>query len=195
MEAAPQVIVLAGANGSGKTTSSRKLLAETLIVMPFVNADMIAQGLAGFNPESTAIAAGRIMLERLRELAEHRENFAFETTLAARSYAGWLKTLRESGYHVRLLYFWLESPDLAVARVAQRVAAGGHHVPEATIRQRYKRSVRNFLTLYRSIVDVWQIHDNSLQNQLNLVAEATETGEHVYDEVRWDLFQRSGADE
>src|SRR5712664_2084844 len=117
----PQVVALAGANGSGKTTSARTILAETLDVMPFVNADTIAQGLSGFDPAGAAIEASRIMLERLHALAKRGDDFAFETTLAARSYAGWLKSLRVSGYHVRLVYFWLDSPDLAVARVAQRV--------------------------------------------------------------------------
>src|SRR4051812_41459535 len=107
MDAMPQVVVLAGANGSGKTTSSRMVLAETLKVMPFVNADVIAQGLSGFDPANAAVEASRIMLERLRELADRREDFAFETTLAARTYSGWLKAIRETGYHVRLVYFWL----------------------------------------------------------------------------------------
>src|SRR5262249_44901626 len=152
----PQVVVLAGANGSGKTTSARTLLAETLNVMPFVNADTIAQGLSGFDPAAAAIEASRIMLERLRALAEKREDFAFETTLAARTYAPWLRSLRASGYFVRIVYIWLSTPDLNVERVALRVRSGGHDVPEATVRQRYKRSVHNFLTLYRSIADQWR---------------------------------------
>src|SRR5579859_1849411 len=104
MDAVPQVVVLAGANGAGKTTSSRTILAETLKVMPFVNADAIAQGLAGFDPASAAVEASRIMLERLHTLAERREDFAFETTLAARTYAPWFRQLREHGYFVRLVY-------------------------------------------------------------------------------------------
>src|SRR6266851_3407473 len=106
-DSAPSVIVLGGINGAGKTTSARTLLAETLAVMTFVNADVIAQGLAGFDPDSAAVEASRIMLERLHQLADRRENFAFETTLAARSYAPWLKRLRETGYQVHLFYFWL----------------------------------------------------------------------------------------
>ena len=131
----PTVIVLAGINGAGKTTSSRSLLANTLKLMTFVNADIIAQGLSGFAPEAAAIRAGRIMLEQLEELATERADFAFETTLAARTYAGWLDKLRQSGYDVHLFYFWLNSPDLAIGRVSSRVKKGGHHVPEPTIRQ------------------------------------------------------------
>src|SRR5437588_3177373 len=103
----PTVIVLAGINGAGKTTAARSLLANTLKVMTFVNADVIAQGLSGFDPGAAAVRAGRIMLEQLHELAAQRADFAFETTLAGRTYAAWLDSLRESGYEVHLFYFWL----------------------------------------------------------------------------------------
>src|SRR5258707_14460501 len=103
----PTVIVLAGINGAGKTTASRSLLANTLRVMTFVNADVIAQGLSGFDPDAAAIRAGRIMLEQLQELAAQRANFAFETTLAGRTYADWLDSLRTTGYRIHLFYFWL----------------------------------------------------------------------------------------
>lgn len=140
MADAPTCIVLAGINGAGKTSASRAILAEALRLMTFVNADTIAMGLSGFNPNSTAFEAGRIMLERLHKLADQRESFAFETTLAGRMYADWLKRLRESGYKVYLFYFRLKSAELAIERVANRVHAGGHHVPDATIRQRFSRS-------------------------------------------------------
>jgi len=110
VETFPIVIVLAGPNGAGKTTASRTLLAETLEVMTYVNADVIAQGLAGFDPDSAAIEASRIMLERVHALAEQRADFAFETTLAGRSYVPWLKEFRSRGYYVDLVYFWLSSP-------------------------------------------------------------------------------------
>jgi predicted ABC-type ATPase len=175
----PSVIVLAGPNGAGKTTSARTLLADTLSVLTFVNADVIAQGLSGFDPDSAAVEASRIMLLRLRELAEQRANFAFETTLAARSYANWLRQLRAAGYTVRLFYFWLHSADTAVARVAQRVRMGGHHVPEAAIRQRYNRSVRNFFTLYQPLANEWQVYDNSGGEGPRLVAGRAEAGKEV----------------
>lgn len=161
MANAPTAIVLAGINGSGKTTASRAILAETLKLMTFVNADVIALGLCGFDPNRAALEAGRIMLERLHKLAERREDFAFETTLAARTYAGWLKSLRQNGYDIHLLYFWLKSPELAIGRVANRVKAGGHHVPDDTIRQRYSRSIRNFFELYRPVATTWKVYDNS----------------------------------
>jgi predicted ABC-type ATPase len=137
-EKAPTVVVLAGPNGAGKTTAARTLLAGTLELMTYVNADVIAQGLSGFNPESMAMEAGRIMLRRLHSLVEQRISFAFETTLAGRAYSRWLRSIRETGYAIHLVYFWLTNPDLAVARVAERVRMGGHDIPEETIRTRYR---------------------------------------------------------
>ncbi len=175
----PSVIVLAGPNGAGKTTASRTLLANTLRLMTFVNADAIAQGLAGFDPESAAIEASRIMLARMHALAEQRADFAFETTLAARSLASWLRTLVADGYTVNLFYFWLNSPDLAVARVAERVRRGGHSVPEATIRQRYRRSLDNFFHLYRPTVTAWHFYDNSQSGQPRCVATGDDQGNEI----------------
>lgn len=189
----PRVIVLAGVNGAGKTTSSRALLARTLKIMTFVNADIIAQGLSGFDPEAAAIRAGRIMLAELDELKKQRASFAFETTLAARSYAAWLNTLRESGYRVNLFYFWLNSAELAVSRVASRVQKGGHHVPEATIRQRYIRSVRNLFDLYIPVVTGWKVYDNSLAGNPVLIAKGKRDAEPkvLVPEV-WSQVIRSG---
>jgi predicted ABC-type ATPase len=187
----PSVIVLAGPNGAGKTTAARTLLAETLQVMTFVNADVIAQGLAGFDPDSAAIEASRIMLERLHSLAEQRVDFAFETTLAGRTLAGWLENLRQSGYVVHLVYFWLDSPDLAVSRVAERVSMGGHNIPEGTIRQRYHRSIQNFFRLYRPIVNTWRVFDNSREETFQLVAHGDESGaESIRVTNVWQLMQK-----
>lgn len=185
-ERSPSAIVLAGPNGAGKTTSARILLADTLRVVTFVNADAIAQGLAGFDPASAAVEASRIMLERLDQLAGQRQDFAFETTLAARSYAPRLRRLTRSGYRVHLVYLWLASADLAVARVALRVQLGGHDVPEATVRQRYLRSVRNFFTLYQSLPTTWQVYDNTETDLPRLIATRDEAGaERVLDESVW----------
>ncbi|MBL8799543.1 MAG: zeta toxin family protein [Planctomycetia bacterium] len=176
---APRVIVLAGPNGAGKSTSARTILAETLSVMTFVNADVIAQGLSGFAAETTAMEAGRIMLRRLNQLAAERGDFAFETTLAGRAYAPWLQSLKATGYRVGLIYFWLESPELAVARVAQRVREGGHSIPETVIRQRFQRSVDNLFRLYRPLATFWQVYDNSWENHPRLIA----CGDYVEREV------------
>ncbi len=186
----PTVIVLAGINGAGKTTASRSLLADTLKVLTFVNADVIAQGLSGFDPNAAAIRAGRIMLAELEELAAQRANFAFETTLAGRTYARWLDSLRESGYEVYLFYFWLNSVEMAIARVAARVKKGGHHVPDSTIRQRYDRSIRNLFDLYIPVVNSWKAYDNSLGGSPLLVAEGVRgANEIVYAPDTWSRMR------
>lgn len=190
----PTAIVLAGVNGAGKTTASRSLLAKTLRVMSFVNADVIAQGLSGFDPDAAAMRAARIMLEQLHDLAAQRANFAFETTLAARSYAGWLNSLRLSGYDVHLFYFWLDNVDLAIARVAARVQKGGHHIPEATIRRRYDRSIRNLFELYLPVVTSWRVYDNSVHGFPRLISKGKRNQpEVVLNADAWSMVRRSAS--
>jgi len=171
--APPQVLVIGGPNGAGKPTSSRRVFGELLEVSEFVNADVIAAGLSAFDPDSVALTAGRIMLERLRQLAADRANFAFETTLATRSFAPWLSELRRSGYEFNLLYVWLRSPDLAISRVKARVQRGGHFVPDDTVRRRYTRSASNLVKLYIPIADRYTITDNSSADGPKLVASGT----------------------
>ena len=190
-ERSPHVVMLAGPNGAGKTTLSRTLLAETLRLLTFVNADVIAQGLAGFDPDSAALEASRIMLDRMHKLVEQRADFGVETTLAGRTYAAWLRTLRETGYRVSLHYVWVESAELAIARVALRVQQGGHGIPEPTIRQRYRRSVQNFFALYRPIVDDWHVYDNTRSETPELFAFGGADGETVLNPVIWDQFQKA----
>jgi predicted ABC-type ATPase len=189
----PTAIVLAGVNGAGKTTASRSLLANTLNVMTFVNADVIAQGLSGFDPDAAAVRAGRIMLGQLEDLAARQANFAFETTLAGRFFAGWLNSLRESAYDVHLFYFWLQSVDVAIARVAARVTKGGHHIPDSTIRRRYGRSVRNLFEAYMPVVNSWKVYDNSVAGLPALAAEGVRGAkETVYDPETWSRIRSIG---
>jgi predicted ABC-type ATPase len=157
----PDVFVIGGPNGAGKSTAARSLLPDYVGVRQFVNADEIARGLAGFAPESVAVEAGRIMLRRIRLLARDGVDFAFETTLASRSFAPWLAALRKTGYRVHLLYLWIPSAEFAIQRVACRVLAGGHHVPADTIRRRYDRGRQNFVELYEPLADTWEAYDNS----------------------------------
>src|SRR5262245_34219057 len=133
------------------------------------------------------------MLDHLREMAAARRSFAFETTLAARTYARWLGDLKRDGYDIHLFYYWLDSADVAIRRVAERVRAGGHHVPDDTIRRRYSRSVRNFLELYRPVVTTWQVYDNS-NGGSRLIAFNNSFFDTVIDDRRWDLFNRSADD-
>lgn len=189
----PRVAVLAGINGAGKTTASKEILTSVLKIPTFVNADIIARGLNGLNPEGVAIRAGRIMLQQLDDLAAAKEDFAFETTLAARTYASWLGDLRAGGYDVYLYYYWLSSADLAIQRIASRVKCGGHFVPDATVRQRYSRSVKNFFDLYREHADYWEVYDNSY-GQRELIAIGSIDDELIGDEAIWDAFKRSAND-
>ncbi len=153
----PIVVVLAGPNGAGKTTASEHLLGDHLSVTEYVNADVIARGLSGFDPDRSAMKAGRIMLERLDVLANERADFAFETTLASRSFAPWLRERTESGYEFHLFYIWLSSAEAAIARVASRVRSGGHDIPEDTIRRRYQRGIANLFELYMPIATRWAV--------------------------------------
>lgn len=169
--ARPNVIVLGGPNGAGKTTVSRAVLADELDIAEFVNADVIAQGLSGFDPDRAAFAAGRIMLTRLRELAGERRSFAFETTLASQSFAPFIRKLQDDGYRFHLLYVWLRSPEMCVNRVRARVRRGGHDVPEETIRRRYGRSAANLHSLYLPMADAWAMYNNSFGGEAELVAD------------------------
>lgn len=167
----PQVVVIGGPNGAGKTTSARRVVGDLLAVGEYVNADVIAAGLSGFDPASVALEAGKIMLNRLHELAASRTNFAFETTLATRSFAPWISLLRREGYEFNLLYVWLKSSTLAIERVKARVAMGGHHVDDETVRRRYHRSVSNLMKLYIPIANRYTVLDNSRAEGPVLVAE------------------------
>ena len=156
----PNIVVLAGPNGAGKSTTGPALLRDTLGITKFVDADTIARGLSAFEPERVALAAGKVMIRRIRGLARRREDFAFETTLASRLLAPWLAKLREAGYRVHIVFLWLPSADSAVDRVAGRVRMGGHDIPEETIRRRYRRGLRNFFELYQPLATTWRMYDN-----------------------------------
>ncbi|RFM36067.1 zeta toxin family protein [Chitinophaga silvisoli] len=156
----PNLYIIAGCNGAGKTTASYTVLPEILECKEFVNADSIAAGLSPFNPESVALEAGRLMLQRINTLLEENVDFAFETTLSTRSYASFIKKARTVGYTVTLLYFWLNSPEFAMSRVAERVERGGHNIPEDIIKRRYYRGIYNLLKLYIPICNIWTVLNN-----------------------------------
>ena len=188
----PSVVILAGPNGAGKSTAASALLEGTLAVNEFVNADVIAHNISSGDPDGAAIAAGRVMLARLRELAGQRVSFAFETTLASRTFAPWLRDLRASGYDVQLVFLWLPSADFAVERVADRVRSGGHNVPEQTVRRRYLTGLRNFFSLYEPIASAWRLYDGS-DLVPRPIAEGLETQPpKVYDETAWGDIKRQG---
>ncbi len=167
----PNLYIIGGANGSGKTTVALQILPYVLEVFEYINADNIAAGISPFNSESVAIEAGRLMLQRLETLVNEKSDFAFETTLAARNFARFIRECKSQGYIINLIYFWLETPELAIARVRRRVASGGHNIPEDIIRRRYERGRRNLIDLYLPLCDTWIVYNNS-KNESQLVAES-----------------------
>lgn len=185
--------MLAGPNGAGKTTAAPYLLRDTLQVSEFVNADVIAQGLSGFDPQGAGIDAGRILLKRVQQLSRERIDFAFETTLASRSFAPFLRGLRSEGYSFRLVFLWLQSADMAVERVALRARMGGHFVPEVDVRRRYHRGLRNFFDLYRVVADTWTMLDNTHGNRTSVAHGFFEETAHVDDFDLWYKIKEEAA--
>lgn len=160
---APQrkVIIIAGPNGAGKTTFAREFLPNEAACPVFVNADLIAAGLAPFAPQTAAIQAGRLMLQELERHFRAGRSFAFETTLSGRTYLHHIRRWQRAGYSVELIFLRLDNAEEAVARVQQRVRQGGHDIPEAVIRRRFDAGLANFHRLYAPVVDAWAIYDNS----------------------------------
>ena len=185
-----KVVVIAGPNGAGKSTTAPAILRDALKVHEFVNADTIAAGLSAFSPESVALAAGRIMLDRVHELAREGRDFAFETTLASRTFAPWLKDLQSNGYKFHLVYLCLPTVELAVARVAERVRRGGHAVSEDIVRRRYARSLDNFFNLYSQFANSWVMMDNSVRRRPKVIAKRSiARAVSVFNADQWSAFR------
>lgn len=161
MTVQPRVIIIAGPNGAGKTTFAREFLLHEADCPVFVNADLIAVGLSPFRPEVAAVRAGRWMLREIAGKAVAGESFAFETTLSGRGYARQIPRWQAMGYHVKLLFLGLPSVEMAIARVAARVAQGGHKVSEPVVRRRYAAGMVNFREVYCAQVDAWALYDNT----------------------------------
>ena len=178
---------------AGKTTLAPFLLRDTLGLLEYINADPIALGLSAFDPGSVAIEAGRVMLNRLDDLAEQRRTFAFETTLAARSYVRRIEGLIDAEYRFQLMFIWLRSADLAVERVRERVRLGGHHVAEKVIRRRYDAGLENFWKLYAPLADAWSVYDNSESPGTTPIASGwkNKITVAVRDEASWLDFQQT----
>ncbi|HAD96649.1 MAG TPA: zeta toxin [Cryomorphaceae bacterium] len=187
-----KLFIIAGCNGAGKTTASYTILPEILDCKEFVNADEIARGISPFQPEKVTIQAGRLMLERINRLLFKGENFAFETTLSTRSYTQFITRAKKSGYSVTLLFFWLNSVELAIERVKTRVLEGGHNIPEPVIRRRYANGLKNFFQLYEPIVSDWMFIDNS-KTHFKLIAQGNqETEREIIDKTTWSHLQAYG---
>lgn len=166
----PNLYIIAGCNGAGKTTASFTILPEMFDCEAFINADEIARGLSPLSPDKAAMEAGRIMLRKIEELIAKHQDFAFETTLATKSYSNTIKKAKSAGYQITLVFFYLDSHDLAIERVKARVIEGGHDIPKPVIIRRYDAGLRNLFKLYIPICDYWMLFDNS-RPDLKLVAE------------------------
>jgi predicted ABC-type ATPase len=187
-----ELYIIAGPNGAGKTTFAREFLPNYANCKNFVNADLIAQGMAPFSPETAALRAGRTMLEEIRSFAESRASFAFETTLSGRSYLTLLRQLKSEGYEIHFFFLWLKSVDLALSRVKERVSRGGHDVPELVVRRRFDRSMRNFLLHYRSLAKVWTLFDNSGEVPNVIAFQRDETIRIIKESAYSELVKRYG---
>jgi len=185
----PNLYIIAGCNGAGKTTASYTVLPEMLNCKEFVNADEIARGLSPFQPEKAAIDAGKIMLLRIQELIKSHVDFSFETTLSAKHFINLIKKAQEQGYFVTLVFFWLNSVDLAIERVKIRVSEGGHDIPEDTIRRRYETGLTNLVNKYIPVCDYWMIVNNS-EGPFILVAEGLKNIEiEIKDITIWNKIK------
>lgn len=155
------VYIIAGPNGAGKTTFAREFLPNYADCRNFINADLIAEGIAPFSPRTAAVRAGRLMLEEISRSMKRVEDFGFETTLSGRSYLNLMRKLKKRGYGVHIFYLWVPTVELSLGRIRERVLSGGHDVPETVVRRRFERSIRNFLVNYRPLADSWTLYDNT----------------------------------
>ncbi len=185
----PNLYIIAGCNGAGKTTASFTIFPDVLNCREFVNADNIAAGISPFNVEGVAIEAGKIMLRRIDELLATHEDFAIETTLATRSYVSLIKRAQNMGYKVTLIYIWLNSPEIAFQRVEERVSKGGHNIPKDVIVRRYYRGIKNLFSMFIPICDAWIIADNS-KNVLTAIARKEEFENIIENNELWETINK-----
>lgn len=182
------IYIIAGCNGAGKSTAANVTLPQYLDCREFVNADSIAAGLSPFQPETVSFQAGRIMLHRIKELIKEKETFAFETTLTTRSYMNLLIDAKKHEYKIVLFYYWLNSVELALARIADRVKKGGHNIPKEVVIRRYERSLNNLVNLFMPICNEWYIFDNS-PGRMELAAEGNfKDIKTIYSNITWSTI-------
>ena len=186
-----RLYILAGCNGAGKTTASLTILPELINCHEFINADEIAKLISPFDPDSVAILAGRIMLSEIETFIKAGRSFCFETTLSAKSYKYFIRLAKEKEYEITLLFFWLNSIDLAIVRVQARVKSGGHNIPIETIMRRYKRGLANLFQIYLPIVDNFMIFDSSNADLELIASKRLNQLIKIYNTSTWQLLKKN----
>ncbi len=189
----PKMYIISGCNGSGKTTASYTMLPEMFQCADFVNSDEFAKGLSPFDPDRASIEASRYMLLKIRYMMDRGKDFTVETTLATRSLKKLILRAQKQGYTVTILYFWLNSPELAIARVKARVAAGGHNVPEPVIRRRYRTGLLYLFEDYMPLVDQWILADNS-EIPFSVIAQGWHENMVVRDNLKFEAIHQQAMD-
>lgn len=179
------VIVIGGPNGAGKSTAANQIIPAALASSPYLNADEIARDLSPSNPDGAAVAAGRVLLQGIDDCTRKGESFAFETTCAGRAHLQRLRRCHELGYRITLIFLWLPSADIALARVAQRVANGGHGIPRDVVIRRYAAGIRNMRHDYLPLADVAIVYDNFERGRVLIAEKYPESSLVIYDSERW----------
>ncbi len=187
----PKLYIIAGPNGAGKTTFAKEFLPNYAKCSNFVNADLIALGLSPFSPSNVNIKAGKLLLQEIDGFISHKYDFAFETTLAGKTYVNLIKEAKSKGYFIHIFFLWIPSIQLAKQRIKQRVKQGGHHVPDEDVKRRLNRSLKNFFDLYKPLVDAWDIFDNSKMDPV-LIVKFNEKGLQVIDKSLYKQLINSG---
>ena len=183
------VYIIAGPNGSGKTTFATEFLPDYVKCPNFINADFIAQGLSPFEPRIAAIKAGKLVLQQIKEFAERGIDFAFETTLSGKLYVNLFSELKKKGYTLHLFFLWVTNSNLAIGRIKERVLEGGHNVPANDVRRRFRRSINNFFNLYELIVDSWMLFDNSKTKPILIAVKSNKQQEEILDKEKFAIIQ------
>jgi predicted ABC-type ATPase len=184
----PSVYVIAGPNGAGKTTFAREFLPHYADCRNFINADLIAQGVSPFSPESAAFRAGRLLLDEIEHYMKRGVDFGFETTLSGKTYLNLFRRLRRRGYAIHIFFLWVPTVEVVLSRIQERVVGGGHDVPEAIVRRRFERSLRNFFAFYRGLADSWFFIDNSHQTP-DVIAFEREQKLRIMNDKLYDVLQ------
>jgi len=185
----PKLYIISGCNGSGKTTASYTLLPDLLNCREFVNSDEFAKSFSPFDPGAASVTASRYMLMKINYLLERKADFAIETTLATRSLLQIVRQAQQQNYETTVLYFWLNSPELAIERVKDRVVSGGHNIPDAVIRRRYVMGLQYLFDVYIPVIDRWILADNS-KPPFSVVAEGSKDVIYIKDIEKYQLIQR-----